>query len=96
MNDADIVIHCSPVGMHPKTEESLVPKHLLRAEQVVFDIVYNPGKTRLLKDAEAAGCTIVPGLEMFVNQAVVQFELWTGENAPVEVMRRVVEQHLSS
>lgn len=92
---ADIVIHCTPVGMHPNTEEALVPKHLLHAGQVVFDIVYNPRKTRLLKDAEAAGCTIVPGLEMFVNQAVVQFELWTGRKAPLEIMRSVVEQHLS-
>jgi len=91
---ADVVIHCTPVGMHPKTEQTLVPKQLLRAGQVVFDIVYNPRKTRLLKDAEAAGCRVIPGLEMFVNQAVVQFELWTGQKAPVEVMRRVVEERL--
>ncbi|RJP14531.1 MAG: shikimate dehydrogenase [Candidatus Abyssobacteria bacterium SURF_5] len=91
---ADIVIHCTPVGMNPRTEASLVPKEVLRAGQVVFDIVYTPRKTRLLRDAETAGCTIVPGLEMFVNQAVLQFELWTGKQAPVEIMRKVVERHL--
>ncbi|MBI5115146.1 shikimate dehydrogenase [Candidatus Poribacteria bacterium] len=91
---ADIVIHCSPMGMHPRTDETLVPKELLRPEHVVFDIVYNPKKTRLLAEAEAAGCVTIPGLEMFVNQAVVQFELWTGQRAPVAVMRKVVEDSL--
>jgi shikimate dehydrogenase len=91
---ADIIIHCTPIGMRPKTEQSLAPKGLLRAGQAVFDIVYNPRKTRLLNDAEAAGCTVIAGLEMFVNQAVVQFELWTGRKAPVEVMRKVVEAQL--
>jgi shikimate dehydrogenase len=94
VGDADVIIHCTPVGMSPKTEETLVPKELLHAGQAVFDIVYNPRKTLLLREAEAAGCVIVPGLEMFVNQAVVQFELWTGRAAPVEVMRKVVERHL--
>ncbi|UCD59298.1 MAG: shikimate dehydrogenase [Candidatus Hydrogenedentota bacterium] len=91
---AEIIIHCTPVGMHPKTEDTLVPREMLRREQVVFDIVYTPRKTRLLKEAESVGCVTIPGLEMFVNQAVVQFELWTGQRAPADVMRRVVEQSL--
>jgi shikimate dehydrogenase len=95
VGDADVIIHCTPVGMSPNTEKTLVPKELLHAGQAVFDIVYNPRRTLLLREAEAAGCVIVPGLEMFVNQAVVQFELWTGLPAPVEVMRKVVERHLS-
>jgi shikimate 5-dehydrogenase len=60
----------------------------------VFDAVYNPKKTRLLQAAELIGCTIVPGLEMFVRQAAVQFELWTGQRAPLDVMRRVLEDRL--
>jgi len=55
-----------------------------------MDIVYNPLKTRLLKDAEDAGCTVIDGLAMFVRQGVFQFELWTEKKAPVEVMRAAV------
>ncbi len=92
--EAEIIIHCTPVGMSPKTDDTLVPKELLRPEHTVFDVVYNPRQTRLLKDAQSAGCKTIPGLEMFVNQAVVQFELWTGKRAPVDVMRKVVEENL--
>jgi shikimate dehydrogenase len=95
VGQAGIIIHCTPVGMHPNTEETLVPKAMLRSEHVVFDIVYTPRRTRLLREAESVGCVIIPGLEMFVNQAVVQFELWTGRRAPVKVMRKVVEDHLA-
>ena len=94
VNEADIVIHCTPVGMHPKTNETIIPKALLRPEQVVFDIVYTPRETRLLQEARSVGCTTIPGLEMFVNQAVIQFELWTGQRAPVSVMRKIVEENL--
>ncbi|MHC4166841.1 MAG: shikimate dehydrogenase [Planctomycetota bacterium] len=94
VDEADIIIHCTPIGMHPKTEDTLVPKELLRPEHVVFDIVYTPRETRLLKEARSVGCKTIPGLEMFVNQAVVQFELWTGKAAPVAVMKRIVEDNL--
>jgi shikimate 5-dehydrogenase len=60
----------------------------------VFDTVYNPIETRLLREAAAAGCRTVNGLEMFVNQAVEQFEGWTGQPAPRDVMRAVVEARL--
>ena len=61
-----------------------------------MDMVYNPLKTRFLADAEEKGCTIVDGLSMFVHQGAVQFELWTGEKAPVEIMRKVVLEELMS
>lgn len=92
--DAEIIIHCTPVGMHPRIEDTIIPKELLRPEQVVFDIVYTPRETRLIREAKSVGCKTIPGLEMFVNQAVVQFELWTGESAPVDVMKSVVEENL--
>ena len=82
------------VGMHPDEDRSLVPSRLWRPELVVFDAVYNPRRTRLLGSAAEAGCRTVEGAEMFLGQAVVQFELWTGRDAPVEVMRAVVEQRL--
>ena len=91
-----VLIHCTPVGMHPKTKESVVPKALLHRDLAVMDIVYNPLKTRLLADAEARGLKTVSGVEMFVNQAVIQFELWTGKTAPRQVMRAVVLDHLGA
>jgi shikimate dehydrogenase len=91
---ADLLLQCTPVGQHPKVEESLVPRALLRPELTVFDAVYNPRRTRLLRDAAAAGCRVVEGAEMFLGQALVQFELWTGKKPPVEVMRRVLQERL--
>lgn len=88
---AQILIHCTPIGMSPKTEASCVPASLLHAGLAVMDIVYNPRDTRLLKDARQAGCITIPGLEMFLHQAVAQFELWTNRAAPADVMRGVLE-----
>lgn len=93
---ADVIINCTPVGMHPHEGSSLVPAELFRKGQVVFDIVYNPLETKLLKEAKARGCTVVSGVEMFVNQAVLQFELFTGAAAPQEIMRQVVMERLCS
>ena len=91
----DIVINCSPVGMAPNSNDTPFPARLLNPNMVVFDSVYNPMETRLLKDAGAAGCATVSGVELFVNQAAGQFELWTGQPAPIDLMRQVVEEKLS-
>ena len=88
-----VLIHCTPVGMSPKTETTCVPASLLHTDLAVMDIVYNPRETRLLSDAKQAGCKTIPGLDMFLNQAVAQFELWTNQPAPVDVMRQVLESH---
>lgn len=94
METADIIIHCTPIGMHPKEGASLVAKELFRPGQVVFDIVYTPLETKLLADAKAAGLTVISGVEMFINQAVLQFEKFTGKDAPIDVMRGVVHEKL--
>ena len=94
--DAEIVINCTSVGMHPNTDQSPVPAQALRRVKLVFDTVYNPIETRLLREAAAAGCRTVTGVDMFVNQAAAQFEIWTGQQAPRELMRRVVLQHLGN
>ncbi len=86
----DILLNCTPVGMHPKTDASPVPAEMLRKGLVVYDAVYNPSETRLLREAREAGCRTVAGIDHFVRQAVEQFELWTGRDAPVETMRQVV------
>jgi shikimate dehydrogenase len=93
---ADIVIHCTPVGMHPNVDASLIPSELFRPGQVVFDVVYTPLETRLLTDAKSRGLKTISGVDMFVNQAALQFEHFTGVEAPVEVMRRVAMDHLTS
>ena len=93
--DTHVLIHCSPMGMSPNVYETSVPATLLHAGLTVMDIVYNPRDTQLLKDAKAAGCRTIHGLEMFLHQAAVQFELWTDRAAPADVMRSVLESRFS-
>jgi shikimate dehydrogenase len=93
--DTHVLIHCTPTGLSPNVHETSVPAILLHAGLIVMDIVYNPRDTQLLKDAKAAGCRTIPGLEMFLHQAAAQFELWTNQPAPVDVMRSVLESRLS-
>jgi shikimate dehydrogenase len=95
MEGADLIVNCTPVGMHPKTDGTPVPADLLRPGQVVFDIVYTPLKTRFLREAGEKGLLTVSGVDMFIFQAVLQFEQFTGAEAPEDVMRRVVMEHLS-
>jgi shikimate dehydrogenase len=90
MASHNIVIQGTPIGMHPNPDDTPVPKELLRPDQIVFDMVYRPHETRLIREAQEVGCTTVVGLEMLVNQAVLQFERWTGVDAPYEVMRKAV------
>ncbi len=92
----EILVNTSPVGMTPQAEQSPVPREKLRPGMVVMDIVYTPLKTRLLIEAEAAGCVTIDGLAMFVYQGARQFELWTGLSAPVDIMRMAVEAELTS
>jgi len=89
---ADLVVNATTVGMSATKDQSLVPAHWLRDGMVILDMVYRPLKTRLLQDAERAGCGCVSGLEMLLFQGVAQFEIWTGKAAPVEVMRRALEE----
>ncbi|MEE9258593.1 MAG: shikimate dehydrogenase [Nitrospinaceae bacterium] len=91
---ADVLINCSPVGMSPRVGETPLPAGYLKEGMVVFDSVYNPPETRLLREAKAAGCTVISGVELFLNQAAAQFELWTGEKAPVPAMREVLMERL--
>jgi len=90
---AEIIINCTSVGMHPKVSGCPIDA-IPKAAKVVFDTVYNPIATKLLRDAKSAGCVTVSGLEMFVEQAVGQFEAWTHQKAPRDVMRRVVVERL--
>ena len=90
--DAHVLIHCTPMGMSPKVHETSVPVTLLHTGLTVMDIVYNPLKTRMLREAEEAGCKTVDGLSMFIEQAAIGFQLWTGVDPDRHVLREAVEE----
>ncbi|MFO7667369.1 MAG: shikimate dehydrogenase [Desulfobacterales bacterium] len=90
----DILINTTPVGMTPDIDGMPIEKRYLEKGMVVMDIVYNPLKTRLLAEAEKAGCVTIDGVSMFVYQGAFQFELWTGIKAPVDVMKKAVLEAL--
>lgn len=87
----DVLVNCTPLGMYPKVDDTPLVADALRRGAIVFDTVYNPPETRLLREARARGCTTISGLEMFVRQGARQFELFTGRAAPVDVMREAVQ-----
>lgn len=88
LKSADIMINATSVGMSPDVDKTPVPSELLKPDMIIFDIVYNPIKTRLLREAEAAGArTAIGGLDMLVWQGVLAFEKWTGKKAPPELMK---------
>jgi shikimate dehydrogenase len=91
-----IIINATSAGMTPHDDSVPLNADLLEGGMIVMDMVYNPLKTRLLAKAEKIGCTTVDGLAMFVHQGAVQFELWTGKRAPVDIMRRVVLEELQN
>lgn len=91
----DILVNGTSVGMWPQVDQSPVPAGMLRKGMAVFDCVYNPIRTRLLREAKEAGAVTASGIEWFVSQAAAQFELWTGARAPREVMEQVIRSRLS-
>jgi shikimate dehydrogenase/3-dehydroquinate dehydratase type I len=93
---ADILVNCTPVGMHPNVDESPFNKSHLKTNMVVFDTVYNPESTLLLKDARSHGCRIVTGVEMFIKQAALQFFLFTGKEASETRMRETLKRAIGS
>lgn len=92
----DILINCTSLGMHPNTDASAVPATVLRERMTVFDTVYNPLQTRLLREAAQAGARCVSGVEMFVRQAAAQYRLWFGAEPDINLIRRVVLARLGS
>jgi 3-dehydroquinate dehydratase/shikimate dehydrogenase len=92
---ADVVVNCTSVGMHPDIDESPLHVSVLKPGMVVFDTVYNPETTLLVKDARSRGCNVITGVELFVRQAALQFKLFTGREAPVQLMRQVARKALS-
>lgn len=92
---ADCLINTTPVGMYPNNDQSPAEGSLLAGFKYVIDVIYNPLKTRLLRDAEAQGCRVISGLDMFVHQGAGQLKLWTGIEPPFALMKKVVAERLS-
>ncbi|MDP3880233.1 MAG: shikimate dehydrogenase [Dehalococcoidales bacterium] len=87
LSKADILVNATSVGMVPDIGATPVSQDLLKPGLVVYDIIYNPVKTRLLIEAEAAGAQTIGGIDMLVWQGALAFEKWTGEKAPVKLMK---------
>src|SRR5262249_32304699 len=92
---ADLLINCTSVGMHPNVDDMPVHPSYLKPGLMVFDTIYTPENTLLIKEARSRGCHVLTGVEMFVRQAALQFRLFTGKEAPLELMRSLVKRALS-
>ncbi|MBN2447111.1 MAG: type I 3-dehydroquinate dehydratase [Phycisphaerae bacterium] len=90
----EILVNCTSLGMWPETEGTPLPNDTLCANAVVFDTVYTPRETRLMRAARTSGCRVVAGVEMLLGQAVEQYRMWHGGVVPRAVMSGVLAQHL--
>ena len=93
---ADMLVNTTPVGMHPLVDETILSRADLGGFEWVVDLIYNPLRTRLLREAELEGCSVRSGLGMLVRQGAEQFRLWTGKEPPLALMRKVVEDALAA
>ena len=92
----ELLFNCTPVGMHPNVDETPYDKYHLQPSMIVFDVVYNPENTLLVKDARSRNCTVITGVDMFVRQACLQFELFTGRKGPAELMRETIRRAIGA
>ncbi len=91
----DILVNCTPIGMHPNVDASPFQENWLREGALVFDTIYTPENTLLLKQARERGAHVVSGLEMFVRQAAAQYECFTKLPAPITLMRDLLRKAIS-
>jgi 3-dehydroquinate dehydratase / shikimate dehydrogenase len=91
----DVVINCTPVGMHPNVDESPLHPSFLKPGLTIFDTVYTPENTLLVREARTRGCHVITGVDMFVRQAARQFELFTGIAPPIDKMRELLRKAMS-
>ncbi len=90
LKKADILINATPIGMYPRVENTPITKNMLNADLFVFDVVYNPLETRLMKEAAEIGCQTLGGLDMLVNQGILAFEWWTNQNPNRSLMKKKI------
>jgi len=96
LKEADVLINTTTLEMHPNTEDSIATAEELHPELTVFDIVYNPLETKLLKEAKSVGAKTVSGILVLVYQGAEAFRLWTGIEPPVEIMKKAVLEALKA
>ena len=90
--NCDVIVNCTPIGMHPNVDESPIGKTYLKPSMLVFDTVYNPETTLLVKDARSRPCNVITGVEMFVRQAQLQFYLFTRKEGSAARMHKTVKR----
>ena len=94
VQSTDILINTTPIGMYPNIKTSPLPKHALNKHLCVFDIIYNPLETQLLKDASDKGCKTLGGLDMLINQGALAFEWWTSKKPNIKLMKSKIIEFL--
>ncbi|MEX0681902.1 MAG: shikimate dehydrogenase [Dehalococcoidia bacterium] len=95
--EAGLLVNCTSLGSAgtPEEDQSPVPADLIHSQALVYDLVYGPAATKLIRDARAAGARTVGGLPMLIHQGAASFELWTGQKAPLDVMFQAAEEALA-
>lgn len=88
VEDADLIVNATSLGMHPEIDQSPVPKELIPEGAAVFDVVYTPLETRFLREAKERGAKTIPGIDMLIGQGASSFKLWTGKEFPVETVKK--------
>ena len=87
----DVIINTTPIGMTPNVDSTPLDESLILRDHTIFDIVYSPNTTKLLQTGKDRGCKTIHGIDMLIYQGVKQFEIWTGQKAPFDVMKKSVE-----
>jgi shikimate dehydrogenase len=98
MAGADLLVNCTSLGAAgtPDEDRSPVPSDLIRSQTLVYDLVYWPSETRLMRDAQAAGARTIGGLPMLICQGAASFKIWTGREAPIDIMFAAAEAALAA
>jgi shikimate dehydrogenase len=90
IKDCKVIFNATSIGMGEQSEQSPIPENLIHNNQIIFEAIYHPAETKLIKLARSKGAQIIHGLEMLLYQGTAQFEIYTGYMAPEEIMRKVL------
>jgi len=94
IEDSDMLVNTTPVGMYPNINESPIKQSWLHPNLFVVDIIYSPIQTKLLQEASSIGCKVLSGVDMLVNQGIIAFKWWTGFSPDKKLMKQVVLDEL--
>jgi shikimate dehydrogenase len=95
LSTINIIVNTTSIGMHPNENASPILKELLKPNHVIFDVIYNPLKTKLIKDAQEIGCKTISGVNMLVHQGAQSLRIWLGIEPPIQAMKDEVLKNLS-